>query len=392
MTTYLLAGGGTAGHVNPLLAVADRIRDRQPDAEIIVLGTREGLESRLVPLRGYELLTIERLPFPRRPNPAALRFPKRFAGAVAATRQIIRDRKVDVVVGFGGYASAPAYVAAWREKTPLAIHEANAKPGIANKLGARFTPYVGVAFEGTKLGRSSTVVGMPLRREVENLDIRQTRDEALQFFRLAADKPVLLVTGGSTGARRINATIAASVDLILGSGWQVLHIAGEKSEITDPKLAGYRLMLYCDRMDLAIASADLAVSRAGSATVSELTAVGVPAVYVPYPVGNGEQRFNARGVVDAGGALIVDDADFTPDWVASTLVPLLADRAAIADLAVRSASVGVRDGADRMVDLVADALEDAIEAAIEAGTDAGTAAGTDPAPPSAPGAPPATTD
>jgi len=356
MTTYLLAGGGTAGHVNPLLGVADRIRDREPDAEILVLGTREGLESRLVPARGYELLTIARLPFPRRPNAAALAFPGAFARAVAETRAIIRDRRVDVVVGFGGYASAPAYVAAWREKTPLAIHEANAKPGIANKLGARFTRHVGVAFEGTSLP-GAVVVGMPLRREVETLVKPDAKTEGLAFFGLDPLKPVLLVTGGSTGARRINATISQSVTLILGLGWQVLHIAGQASEIEDPHLDGYTLLLYCDRMDLAIGVADIAVSRAGSATVSELTAVGVPAVYVPYPVGNGEQRFNARGVIAAGGAILVDDADFTPDWVADALVPLLSDRARIADLAVRSAIVGVRDGADRMADLVARALQ-----------------------------------
>ena len=351
MTTYLLAGGGTAGHVNPLLAVADRIRDREPDASVLVLGTAEGLESRLVPQRGYELLTVAKLPFPRRPNAAALRFPGRLRDAVRATRQIIRDRGVDVVVGFGGYASAPAYLAARAESVPLVIHEANAKPGIANKLGAAFTPFVGVAFEGTPL-RGATVVGMPLRREVEQLDKPAARLEGIGFFGLDPQKPVLLVTGGSTGARKINATIASSVTLLLGLGWQVLHIAGAQSEITDPKLDGYHLMLYCDRMDLAIGVADLAVSRAGSATVSELTAVGVAAIYVPYPVGNGEQRFNARGVVEAGGAILVDDADFTPEWIAQALVPLLGNRATVADLAARSLSVGERGGADRMVDLV----------------------------------------
>ena len=118
MTTYLLAGGGTAGHVNPLLALADLIRASESDAEVVVLGTREGLEARLVPERGYELVTIERLPFPRRPNPAAIRFPARFARAVRQTRELIRARGVDVVVGFGGYASAPAHRAGAKEGGP----------------------------------------------------------------------------------------------------------------------------------------------------------------------------------------------------------------------------------------------------------------------------------
>ena len=135
MTTYLLAGGGTAGHVNPLLAVADGLRDRAPEDTVLVLGTREGLESRLVPQRGYELLIVDKVPFPRRLDRSAAGFPTRFRRAIAQVRQHIRDRSVGVVVGFGGYASAPAYIAARREGVPVVVHEANAKPGLANVLG-----------------------------------------------------------------------------------------------------------------------------------------------------------------------------------------------------------------------------------------------------------------
>jgi UDP-N-acetylglucosamine--N-acetylmuramyl-(pentapeptide) pyrophosphoryl-undecaprenol N-acetylglucosamine transferase len=185
---------------------------------------------------------------------------------------------------------------------------------------------------------------MPLRPEIERLDRVRARAEAYRFFGLSPNKPVLLVTGGSTGARSINRTISESVPLLLGAGWQVLHIVGERAEVTDIGLPGYVFVRYCDRMELAIAVADLAVSRAGSATVSEFTAVGVPAVYVPYPVGNGEQRFNAVDVVEAGGGTLVADADFTPAWVTRSLVPLLLDRAAIAEQAARAATVGALDG------------------------------------------------
>lgn len=352
MTTYLLAGGGTAGHVNPLLAVADRLRDNDPQATVLVLGTAEGLEARLVPERGYELLTIERLPFPRRPGRAALRFPSRLRAAVEATRAIIRDRSVDVVVGFGGYASAPAYLAARAEGTPLAIHEANARPGIANRLGAAITPYVGVAFAGTRL-RSATWVGMPLRREIETLDRFAARAEAVRHFDLDADRPTLLVTGGSSGAKRINDTIAAAIPSILGVGWQVIHVTGEyRDAVEDPRLPGYHVLKYCDRMDLALGVADLSLGRAGTSTVAEVTALGIASVFVPYASGNGEQRLNARGAVEAGGAVLVADAQFTPDWVARELVPLLRSRATIAEMAARIATVGVIDGTDRMVALV----------------------------------------
>ncbi|MFB6608815.1 glycosyltransferase [Agromyces sp. NPDC056379] len=358
MTTYLLAGGGTAGHVNPLLAVADRLRERDPEASVLVLGTAEGLESRLVPARGYELLTIAKVPFPRRPNRAAAAFPARFRESIAAVRRIIDERGVDVVVGFGGYVSTPAYLAARRAGIPVAIHEANARPGLANRLGARFAATVGVAFEGTPLPRAR-LVGMPLRREIETLDPAALRAEAAAHFELDASRPVLLATGGSLGARRINRTMVDSAIAITAAGWQVLHVTGANSEVVDPGVDDYRVVEYADRMDLALAVADAAVSRAGAATVCELSALGIPAAFVPYPVGNGEQRFNAAGVVSAGGAVLVDDADFVPAWVDATLLPMLGDTERLRAMAAAAASVGFRDGTDRMVALVDEALGEA---------------------------------
>lgn len=354
MTTYLFAGGGTAGHVNPLLATAARLREREPDAVVLVLGTAEGLEARLVPARGFELLTIPRLPFPRRVSREALRFPARWRASVARVGELLVERDVDVVVGFGGYASAPAYAAARAARLPIAVHEQNARPGMANRLATLWTRFVGVTFPGTRLARAR-VVGLPLRAEIEHLDRASARADAVRALGLDAQLPVLLVTGGSTGARRINQSVGASVAALLGAGWQVLHITGSRDRVPDPGLAGYHLLEYCDRMDLALAAADLAVSRAGAATVCELAAVGVPAVFVPYPVGNGEQALNARGAVAAQGAIVVPDAAFTPDYVARDLPRLLADRARIAAMAVRIAATGHRDGADRMVDLILEA-------------------------------------
>ncbi|HEU4808203.1 MAG TPA: UDP-N-acetylglucosamine--N-acetylmuramyl-(pentapeptide) pyrophosphoryl-undecaprenol N-acetylglucosamine transferase [Homoserinimonas sp.] len=355
MTNYLLAGGGTAGHVNPLLALADRLREVEPDSTVLALGTAEGLESRLVPARGYELLTVARLPFPRRPNRVALRFPGSFRAIVTEIQGLIDANQIDVVIGFGGYVSAPAYLAARRAGVPIVIHEANAKPGLANRLGSRFTPYVGVTFPGTRLPKAR-VVGMPLRREIQQLNRHASRAEAISFFGLDPARLTLLVTGGSLGAARVNETVYAAAANILGAQWQILHITGERSQLPPSELSGYHLLRYCDRMDLALAVADFAIARAGAATVSELTALGIPAAYVPLAIGNGEQRLNARAVTDAGGAIIVENAAFTPDWVTSTLVPLLQDRAAIADMAARTAAGGVRDGADRLLGLVREAL------------------------------------
>ncbi|WP_375384554.1 glycosyltransferase [uncultured Microbacterium sp.] len=355
MTTYLLAGGGTAGHVNPLLAVADGLRERDAAADVLVVGTREGLEARLVPLRGYELLFVDKVPFPRRPNAAAVRFPTQFQRAVAQVRAHIRAHAVDVVVGFGGYASAPAYVAARREGVPIVVHEANAKPGLANILGARRASRVGVAFGGTPLA-GARVVGMPLRREIVELDRAGLRREAADHFGLDADVPTLLVFGGSLGAQRLNEALAESWQDILDAGWQLIHVTGERSELADPGAPGYALRRYVDRMDLAFALADLIVSRAGAATVSEISALAIPAVYVPYAVGNGEQALNAASAVRAGAAVLIADGDFTPDRVRAEIVALLADEPRRTAMTQAAASVGTRSGTANVIGLIDEAL------------------------------------
>lgn len=355
MTTYLLAGGGTAGHVNPLLAVADGLRARDATATVLVLGTREGLEARLVPLRGYELLIVDKVPFPRRPNSAALSFPGRFRRAIAQVRAHIREHKVDVVVGFGGYASAPAYVAARREGVPFVVHEANAKPGLANVLGARRAAGIGVAFEGTPL-KGSRIVGMPLRREIVDLDRDATRAEAAEYFGLDAARPTLLVFGGSLGAQRLNEAFGGSWRDVLDAGWQLIHVTGERSELADPEVPGYSLRRYVDRMDLAFSLADLIVSRAGAATVSEVSALGIPAVYVPYAVGNGEQALNAASAVRAGAAVLIPDGEFTADRVRTEVVRLLGDQTRIAQMADAAASVGTRTGTENVIAMIDEAL------------------------------------
>ncbi len=351
MTVFLLAGGGTAGHVNPLLATADAIRAHEPAATIIVLGTAEGLESRLVPERGYELVTVQRLPFPRRLTLSALRFPLRLARAVRHVRSLISQRGVDVVVGFGGYAAAPAYLAARQANVPVVVHEANALPGIANRLGARFARYTAVTFEGTPL-RNAIRTGLPIRGEIARLDRRALRARAITHWGLDSTRPVLLVTGGSTGAARINSAIAGAIGDIVSAGWQVIHTVGETREFVDPQVRGYHPMPYCDRMDLALAAADLVVARSGAATVCEIAGLGIPAVFVPYPVGNGEQELNARDLVNSGGAILCDDKDFSSDWIRDSLIPLLSDDRRRADMSERAKSAGIRDGAERLAALV----------------------------------------
>lgn len=351
MTNYLLAGGGTAGHVNPLLALADQIMAQPGKHKVFALGTVEGLESRLVPARGYQLLTVSRLPMPRKINGYALKFPVAFRAAVEVVKKYIQEHQIDVVVGFGGYASAPAYRAAIALGIPYVIHEANALPGYANRVGAKRAAAVGITFANTKLA-NGVLTGMPLRKEIVELLGNDLKKEATKFFNLDPKLTTLLVTGGSLGAKRINDTVEASRAVLDAAGIQVIHIVGDKAGLEPIHSGSYVRLKYCDRMDLAIAAADFAVARAGAATVAEFTAVGLPAVFVPYPVGNGEQRLNAEQVVASGGAFIVDDANFTAEYVRSELIPMVSNSSLRKDMKTKALATGFGDGAKRLLALV----------------------------------------
>lgn len=355
MTNYLLTGGGTAGHVNPLLTVAKALLGRNPSDKVLALGTAAGLEARLVPEAGIELLLIEKLPFPRKPGIWALVFPFKFSRAVRQVRRYIREHNIQMVVGFGGYVSAPAYLAAKSEKVPLVIHEANALPGIANKIGNRFASAAGTAFRSVAM-KHTEFVGMPIRQEIVDLASKKDVAASRAHFGLKRDQFTLLVTGGSLGAASINRTIEASRALLKAAGIQVLHIIGGASELEELSEPEFKRVRYVDQMELAIAASDFAVARAGAATVSEFAAIGLPALYIPYPVGNGEQKHNLRDVLAAGGGITVADADFTPEYVRSTLIPILSDSKRLTEMSAAAREAGVLDGTARLVSLIDEVL------------------------------------
>jgi UDP-N-acetylglucosamine--N-acetylmuramyl-(pentapeptide) pyrophosphoryl-undecaprenol N-acetylglucosamine transferase len=218
-------------------------------------------------------------------------------------------------------------------------------------LGSRLTDQTAVTFEGTPLTNAQRT-GMPIRAEIAHLDRAAQRGAAIAHWGLDPRRPVLLVTGGSTGAARINSTVVHSIHEIVAAGWQVIHTVGESRDFVDPRVAGYHPMPYCDRMDLALAAADLVIARSGAATVCELAGLGIPAVFVPYAVGNGEQELNARDTVRAGGAILCADKDFSPEWIRASLIPLLGDAPRRADMAARAMTSGIRDGAERLAAMI----------------------------------------
>jgi UDP-N-acetylglucosamine--N-acetylmuramyl-(pentapeptide) pyrophosphoryl-undecaprenol N-acetylglucosamine transferase len=355
-TSVVLAGGGTAGHIEPMLALADALARRDGPPRITCVGTERGLETRLVPARGYDLRFIPPVPLPRRPTPDLLRVPGRVVGAVRRTRAVLDEVAADVVVGFGGYVALPAYLAARRAGIPVVVHEQNALPGLANRIGARLAARVAVTVPGTPL-RGAELVGMPLRRALTGLDRAALRAEGRATFGLDPDRPTLLVFGGSQGAASLNRAAVEAAGALAAAGAQVLHARGPRNtDVAVPdRPAGappYVLVDYLERMDLAYAAADLALCRAGAVTVAELSAVGLPAAFVPLPIGNGEQRRNALPVVEAGGGLLVEDAELSGTWIADRVVPLLTDPDGLAALARHAAAAGAPDADERLADMV----------------------------------------
>lgn len=360
---FVLAGGGTAGHVNPLLATARVLRDRGHHVE--VLGTREGLEATLVPEAGYTLHTVPKVPIPRRPSTDIFTVPRRLKEATNAAAAVLAN--ADVLIGYGGYVSAPAYFAAKKMGLPFVVQEQNVRPGWANRVGARNAAAVSLAFPQTKLQarRGKTVfTGLPLRHQIMELaKIRSNDDAALQARMEAASEfgldslvPTLLVTGGSLGAAHLNQVVAEGGGALAGKA-QILHATG-KGKSQDVLAAAsaapgltWVVREYLANMDQALAAADLVLCRSGAGTVAELGVLGLPAFYVPLPIGNGEQRRNAEQQVAAGGALIVEDKDFTVGTFTSQVLPLLVDPARLRQMGVANRSTSPGDGAALLADL-----------------------------------------
>ncbi|WP_109365331.1 undecaprenyldiphospho-muramoylpentapeptide beta-N-acetylglucosaminyltransferase [Mycobacteroides chelonae] len=364
--SVVLAGGGTAGHVEPAMAVADALRDIDPSVRITALGTERGLETRLVPDRGYDLELIVPVPLPRRLTGDLVRLPLRVRRAVRQTRAVFDNVGADVVIGFGGYVALPAYLAARRgplrrPRVPVVIHEANARAGLANRVGARRAQRVLSAVSDSGL-RHAEVVGVPVRGSITALDRTALRQEARAHYGFDDDALVLLVFGGSQGAVSLNNAVSAAANDLAAAGVSVLHAHGPKNTIELPQggprdvpgAPKYVALPYLDRMDLAYAAADIAVCRSGAMTVAEVSAVGLPAIYVPLPIGNGEQRLNALPVVEAGGGVIVADRDLTPETLAHMVVEIASDSGKLAEMTSAAALSGHPDAARQVAQVALD--------------------------------------
>ncbi|WP_167156850.1 UDP-N-acetylglucosamine--N-acetylmuramyl-(pentapeptide) pyrophosphoryl-undecaprenol N-acetylglucosamine transferase [Streptomyces sp. MBT27] len=338
--SVVIGAGGTGGHIYPGLALAEALRRAVPDAVISFVGTTRGLEGELIPRAGYRLHTVDMIPFD--PSLGAKRYllPAALLRSGAQCRAILKAQGAQVAVGMGGYPSAPVIVGAKMAGLPSLIHESNAVPGRANQFAARLTPNIAVAFDRSRAhlsgGQDALTTGMPIAASLAALDRPALRAEARRALGVPPGARLVLVNGGSLGAARLTAAAVGlaerwrdrrDVHLLIKTG--PAQLADTERQLSG--LPGARAVPYLDRMDLAYAAADLVVCRAGSATVAELAATGVPAVLVPYPHAPGDhQTHNARVLSDAGAGLLVPDAETTAFRLAGLVEPLLADPARLA--------------------------------------------------------------
>lgn len=359
MKRVILSGGGTGGHIYPAVAVAEALRRKWGDkVELLFVGAEGKMEMEKIPALGYDIAGLPIAGLQRRLEIRNLLVPWKVLRSISMARRVIRDFSADVAVGFGGYASAPVLWAAQRMGVPTIIQEQNSYAGVTNKILARGARRICVAYDGMERffpADRIVMTGNPLRGTFAAA-AKEKSAEALEFYGLRADLPVVLVVGGSLGTRSLNEMMKGWIARLDGDApVQVLWQTGKYYEAEMRAfLAGHpagniRQMAFIERMDLAYDAADLVVSRSGACTVSELCLVGKPTIFVPSPnVAEDHQTRNAEALVDKNAAVMVRDAEAVRCGMDRAL-ELLADKGRLADLARNISALGIRDAADRVV-------------------------------------------
>lgn len=311
---FILSGGGTGGHIYPAIAIANELKSRFPDAEFLFVGAKDKMEMQKVPQAGYKIIGLWIAGLQRRLTFDNTLFPIKLISSLLKSRTIIRNFKPDVVVGTGGFASGPLLQIAAIAGIPTVIQEQNSYPGITNKLLSKNADKICVAYENLERffpKNKMILTGNPVRQDL--IDIDSKREEALQYFNLDPNKQILLVLGGSLGARRVNQLIAKEILTFAAHNIQVIWQCGklyfdEYKRVEENE--NIQIHSFIDRMDLVYAAADIVISRAGASSVSELCIVGKPVIFIPSPnVAEDHQTKNAQAIVDKKGALLLKESE-----------------------------------------------------------------------------------
>ncbi|HEY1250696.1 MAG TPA: undecaprenyldiphospho-muramoylpentapeptide beta-N-acetylglucosaminyltransferase [Thermoanaerobaculia bacterium] len=348
--TYVIAAGGTGGHIVPGIALANEIRSRRPTAAVLFVGTAYGLESRLVPEAGFPLELIEASGFVGKTLGKRLRALAQLPGGFTAARALLRRHKARVVIGVGGYVSIPVVMAARSLGIPTVIHESNALPGVANKFLNRFASKtaVGIAAANKHFKKPGVVTGTPVRPE---------------FFEIPPVDPEastkrVLVFGGSQGSRVINRAVARAAVMLEKKDFEVIHQTGEK-DLTGTRQRyarlpqKWKLEAFLPHLHREMTWADLVICRAGAMTVSELIAAGRPAILIPFAASaGGHQLANAKALARAGTAVVIEEGNLSGETLAGTITELLADRAKLAEMGAKARALAKPGAAKELATLV----------------------------------------
>ncbi len=311
----IISGGGTGGHIFPALSIANEIRKRYPESDILFVGALDRMEMEKVPAAGYKIIGLPVMGFPRKPGLKMITFFKKLFQSSAMAKKIVNDFQPEVAIGVGGYASGPTLRAAAAAKIPTLIQEQNSYAGITNKLLSKKVNAICVAYEEMhRFFPKNKIIftGNPVRENL--IDNTVNRDEALKYFGLNGKERVVLITGGSLGARSLNNAVLKNLEIIAKSGVQVIWQTGSfyfsqiNNELKESKPDNLHVHQFLTRMDLAYAAADLVISRAGAGTISELCIIGKPAILVPSPnVAEDHQTKNAMALVEKEAAIMLKD-------------------------------------------------------------------------------------
>jgi UDP-N-acetylglucosamine--N-acetylmuramyl-(pentapeptide) pyrophosphoryl-undecaprenol N-acetylglucosamine transferase len=315
---FILSGGGTGGHIYPAIAIANELKFRFPDAEILFVGAKDKMEMQKVPQAGYKIKGLWIAGLQRKLTIQNAMFPFKLLNSLWESRKIIKKFKPDVVIGTGGFASGPLLKMANTMNIPTVIQEQNSYPGITNKLLSKKANIICVAYDNLErffTKEKMILTGNPVRQDL--IDIDGKREEAIQHFKLDATKKTLLVLGGSLGARRINQLIEKELDKFLSLNVQIIWQCGKfyLDEYKKYNKTNVQVVAFIERMDLVYAAADVIVSRAGASSVSELSIVGKPVIFIPSPnVAEDHQTKNAQAIVDKKGAILLRESQLDDDF------------------------------------------------------------------------------
>ena len=354
----VIAAAGTGGHINPGIAIANKIMKEDPNSKIIFIGTKRGLETNLVPRAGYELRTIESYGISREISIRNIKKLAKTIGSIGEAKKILKEFKPDLVIGTGGYICISTCMAAKKLKIPYIIHESNVLPGVATKILSKNAEKILVGFEEAKKrlpkAKKIIVTGTPTKVKKLNLEYDEIRNKKIELG-LNGDLPLVLVFGGSQGAQSINKSMTEIIKDNKNTNYQIIWSAGPEQyekvqkEIDFKKIKNVKIFPYIYNMEEIMNIADLIVSRTGAMTVTEIEIVGKPAIFIPFPyAAENHQEYNARALEKKGAAKVILDKELTGELLNDSIINLTKDRNELIEMGKTANKMAIKNVEDKI--------------------------------------------